>query len=153
MMNILKRKGWKLEFSEHANLSQKFEEVSEWLELEDRIEALERDILRFEERRPNEAKMGLEIIENARLNGNSNPIKQLELDVKDEIRDNFPYRYMYVERCEADDIIAVLVKHATEPVLIVSGDKDFQQLHTESVTQWSPNLNRMVHCEDPQTFL
>ena len=57
--------------------------------------------------------------------------------VKDEIRDNFPYRYMYVERCEADDIIAVLVKHATEPVLIVSGDKDFQQLHTESVTQWS----------------
>tara|TARA_B100000123_G_scaffold271138_1_gene250304 strand:- start:3160 stop:3996 length:837 start_codon:yes stop_codon:yes gene_type:complete len=73
--------------------------------------------------------------------------------VKDEIRDNFPYRYMYVERCEADDIIAVLVKHATEPVLIVSGDKDFQQLHNESVTQWSPNLNRMVHCEDPQTFL
>ena len=73
--------------------------------------------------------------------------------VKDEIRDNFPYRYMYVERCEADDIIAVLVKHATEPVLIVSGDKDFQQLHSESVTQWSPNLNRMVHCEDPQTFL
>ena len=87
MKNILERKGWKLEFSEHANLSQKFEEVSEWLELEDRIEALERDILRFEERRPNEAKMGLEIIENARLNGNSNPIKQLELDVKDEIRD------------------------------------------------------------------
>ncbi|MAV06772.1 MAG: hypothetical protein CMA29_02640 [Euryarchaeota archaeon] len=87
MKNILKRKGWKLEFSEHANLSQKFEEVSEWLELEDRIEALERDILRFEERRPNEAKMGLEIIENARLNGNSSPIKQLELDVKDEIRD------------------------------------------------------------------
>ena len=87
MMNILERKGWKLEFSEHTNLSQKFEEVSEWLELEDRIEALERDILRFEERRPNEAKIGLEIIENARLNGNSNPIKQLELDVKDEIQD------------------------------------------------------------------
>ena len=30
--------------------------------------------------------------------------------VKDEIRDNFPYHYMYVEKCEADDIIAVLTK-------------------------------------------
>ena len=87
MMNILERKGWKLEFSEHANLSQKFEEVSEWLELEDRIEALERDILRFEERRPTKAKMGLEIIENARFNGNRDGINQLELDVKDEIHD------------------------------------------------------------------
>lgn len=73
--------------------------------------------------------------------------------VKEEIRDNFPYRYMYVERCEADDIIAVLVKHATEPVLIVSGDKDFQQLHDQNVTQWSPNLNKFVQCEDPSLFL
>ena len=73
--------------------------------------------------------------------------------VKEEIRDNFPYRYMYVERCEADDIIAVLVKHATEPVLIVSGDKDFQQLHNQNVTQWSPNLNKFVQCEDPSMFL
>ena len=87
MMNILERKGWNLEFSKHANLSQRFEEVSEWLELEDRIESLERDILQFEERRPNEASMGLKIIEGARLNGDRNAIKQLELDVKDEILD------------------------------------------------------------------
>lgn len=74
--------------------------------------------------------------------------------VKDEIRDNFPYRYMYVENCEADDIIAVLTKQATEPVLIISGDKDFQQLHKyDDVKQWSPNLNKMVVCEDPELFL
>jgi 5'-3' exonuclease len=73
--------------------------------------------------------------------------------VKEEIRDNFPYRYMYVEKCEADDIIAILVKHATEPVLIVSGDKDFQQLHHYDVKQWSPNLNKMIRCEDPSMFL
>ena len=73
--------------------------------------------------------------------------------VKEEIRDNFPYRYMYVEKCEADDIIAILVKHATEPVLIVSGDKDFQQLHHYDVKQWSPNLNKMINCEDPSMFL
>lgn len=74
--------------------------------------------------------------------------------VKDEIKENFPYRYMYVENCEADDIIAVLTKKATEPVLIVSGDKDFQQLHKyDYVKQWSPNLNRMIDCEDPDMFL
>ena len=74
--------------------------------------------------------------------------------IKDELRDNFPYRYMYVERCEADDIIAVLVKHAKEPVLVVSGDKDFQQLHSyEGVKQYSPNLNKFIDCEDPSLFL
>ena len=74
--------------------------------------------------------------------------------VKEEIRDNFPYHYLYVERCEADDIIAVLTKHSKEPVLIVSGDKDFQQLQKyDYVTQWSPNLNRFVDVDDADTFL
>ena len=76
--------------------------------------------------------------------------------VKEEIRDNFPYRYMYVENCEADDIIAILVKKyaPTEDILIVSGDKDFQQLHKyDNVRQWSPNLNKMIQCDDPQSFL
>ena len=74
--------------------------------------------------------------------------------VKEEIRDNFPYRYMYVEKCEADDIIAILVKHAREPVMIVSGDKDFQQLHKyDYVKQWSPNLNKLINCENPDLFL
>lgn len=74
--------------------------------------------------------------------------------VKDEIRDNFPYRYMYVERCEADDIIAVLSKEIKEDILIISGDKDFQQLQKyDNITQWSPNLNRMISCEQPEEFL
>ena len=74
--------------------------------------------------------------------------------VKEEIRDNFPYRYMYVEQCEADDIIAILVKHAREKVMIVSGDKDFQQLHKyDYVKQWSPNLNKLITCENPDLFL
>ena len=73
--------------------------------------------------------------------------------VKMEIKENFPYRYMYVERCEADDIIAILVKHAKEKVLIISGDKDFQQLHNDDVEQWSPNLNKMINCPEPEMFL
>ena len=79
--------------------------------------------------------------------------------VKMEIKENFPYRYMYVENCEADDIIAILTQHAYildtgKPTLIVSGDKDFQQLQRyENVKQWSPNLNKFVYPEDPQEFL
>ena len=67
--------------------------------------------------------------------------------VKEEIRDNFPYKYLYVQECEADDIIAILVKkfQTQEDILIVSGDKDFQQLQKyDNVRQWSPNLNKMI---------
>jgi len=75
--------------------------------------------------------------------------------VKEEIRDNFPYYYMYVENCEADDIIAVLTKRNAEvgeDTLIISGDKDFQQLHGETVKQFSPNLGRFIVCSDPIAF-
>ena len=74
--------------------------------------------------------------------------------VKMEIKENFPYRYMYVENAEADDIIAVLCKTTNEKVLIVSGDKDFQQLHKyDYVKQWSPNLNKFVVQDRPEEFL
>lgn len=76
--------------------------------------------------------------------------------VKDEIRDNFPYHYMYVPNCEADDIIGVLTKrfHKEEDILIVSGDKDFQQLlRHENVQQYSPNRNDFIDCGDAKLFL
>ena len=76
--------------------------------------------------------------------------------VREEIKENFPWKMMQVEGCEADDIIAVLTKHYAphEEVLIISGDKDFQQLQKyPSVTQWSPNLNKYIKCDDPQLFL
>jgi len=80
--------------------------------------------------------------------------------VKMEIKDNFPYKYMYVEGCEADDIIAILTQHhyildSAKPLLIVSGDKDFQQLQRyENVTQWSPNVNKFIEPEGgAETFL
>lgn len=76
--------------------------------------------------------------------------------VKDEIRENFPFYYMYVENCEADDIIAILAKHyhKQEDILIISGDKDFQQLQKyPNIMQFSPNLNKDIVCEEPDVFL
>jgi len=63
---------------------------------------------------------------------------------------------MYVENCEADDIIATLCKQQTEDLyLIVSGDKDFIQLHHYgNVYQWSPFLKGYIgEQEDPVRFL
>lgn len=51
--------------------------------------------------------------------------------LKDELAEHFPYRVIQIESAEADDIIAVLAKHASrnnQKALIVSSDKDFKQL-------------------------
>ena len=77
-------------------------------------------------------------------------------EIKNEVRDNFPYIVMYVENSEADDIIAILVKLQEEQkYLIVSGDKDFVQLqHYGNVYQWSPLLKGYIgEQEDPVKFL
>jgi len=76
--------------------------------------------------------------------------------IRDEIRDVFPFRNLTVEHAEADDIIAVLVKkfHATEKIVIVSNDKDFQQLQRfKNVSQYSPMKKKLLVCEDPEKFL
>lgn len=77
-------------------------------------------------------------------------------EIRDEIRDNFPYKMVKVDRAEADDIIATLVKHSdpNEKVLIVSGDKDFQQLQKyPNVSQWDHQQKKMIKCDDAKSFL
>jgi 5'-3' exonuclease len=54
--------------------------------------------------------------------------------VREEIKENFPYKFVHLEGVEADDIIATLVEETqefgkAEPVMIISSDKDFIQLH------------------------
>ena len=78
-------------------------------------------------------------------------------EIKNEIRDNFPYAVMYIERCEADDIIATLAKyyHQSESIMIVSGDKDFIQLQRfTNVEQYAPIQKKFLG-EDivPEQFL
>jgi len=76
-------------------------------------------------------------------------------EIKNEIAENFPYVMMYIEKAEADDIIATLVKHTNEPIMIISGDKDFIQLQTNTkVKQYSPIQKKFVGEDvDPKIFL
>jgi hypothetical protein len=64
----------------------------------------------------------------------------------EDLRENFPYKVIQVDRAEADDIIAVLSEHvATNPTLIISSDKDFIQLHKyEGLVQWSPLTKQFI---------
>lgn len=80
--------------------------------------------------------------------------------LKAEFKQFLPYHVIEVDKAEADDIIAVLVDDlcrthpGDDPILIISGDKDFQQLQSWSrVGMYSPSLRKMVTCPDPEKFL
>ena len=75
--------------------------------------------------------------------------------IKAEFKENLPYKYLEVYGAEADDIIATLCKkYRYEPIIIVSGDKDFIQLHKYThVDQYSPILKKFVNGHDPDTYI
>ena len=80
-------------------------------------------------------------------------------NVRDELKENFSYPVVTVDRAEADDIIGILVSELQEfgrheEILIVSGDKDFLQLQQFSnVQQYSPVQRKFLKCEDPHRYL
>ena len=82
--------------------------------------------------------------------------------IRDEIKENLPYKSVEVYGAEADDIIAVVSNSYSEAgknpifldkVMIVSSDKDFIQLHKENVKQWSPVTKQEVNGHDPDTYI
>ena len=74
--------------------------------------------------------------------------------IKQEIKDYLPYKHLEVRGAEADDIIAVLAKNIDEKMMIVSGDKDFIQLHKyKQVRQYSPILKKIVNGDDPIDYI
>lgn len=74
--------------------------------------------------------------------------------IKTEIKEFFPYRVIQVDSAEADDIIATLVEHHQEKVLILSGDKDFVQLQQHPfVKQYDPIRKKWISHNDPQRYL
>jgi len=83
-------------------------------------------------------------------------IFQCILKLRKEIESVFPWKNVSVPHTEADDIIAVLTKHfhQHQPIVIVSNDKDFQQLQRyKNVKQYSPIKKSFLKCENPERFL
>ena len=80
--------------------------------------------------------------------------------IKSEIKEVFPYKVIQIEKAEADDIIGTIthkeghVLNSGEPILILSGDKDFIQLHVYgNVSQYDPTRNKWVKHSDPEGYL
>ena len=83
-------------------------------------------------------------------------------NIKNEIKTFLPYKVIEIETAEADDIIATLVRRVqrvtgpnhTKKILILSGDKDFIQLHNDNVKQYNPVLNKFVgKDENPSIYI
>ena len=77
--------------------------------------------------------------------------------IRSELKEHFPYRIIDVESAEADDIIGTLCHNfgnTNEKILILSGDKDFQQLQRYiNIRQYNPVLKKFITCNDPDKFL
>ena len=79
--------------------------------------------------------------------------------VREELAENFPYKVIKVDKCEADDIIGTLVENTQEfgqheDVMIVSADKDFIQLHKyDNVRQYSPMTKKFITDKNPRTYI
>jgi hypothetical protein len=76
--------------------------------------------------------------------------------VKQELKENFPYKVIEVDRAEADDIFGTLVPRlaSNESIMMVSSDGDFKQLHQYGdVKQYSSMLKVFVKSPNPQLEL
>jgi 5'-3' exonuclease len=86
--------------------------------------------------------------------------------IREELDEYFPYKVLHLDGAEADDIISSLTIYTSEnkvmnglfeepePVLILSSDKDFQQLQKfENVKQYSPLKKKFIKTSNPKQFL
>ena len=82
-------------------------------------------------------------------------------NIRDELKEFFPYKHIRVNRCEADDIIGtichtegVALGDGKEKILVLSGDKDFIQLQVyANVSQYDPVRKKMIKHKDPAQYL
>lgn len=83
--------------------------------------------------------------------------------IKTEVQTWFPYKYICVEGAEADDVIATIVndyvmnnailRWVPKPILILSGDKDFVQLHNNYIKQYDPVQKKYLSSTNPKQTL
>tara|TARA_Y100000004_G_C8912556_1_gene411612 strand:+ start:379 stop:1242 length:864 start_codon:yes stop_codon:yes gene_type:complete len=82
--------------------------------------------------------------------------------IRDDLKHTFPYKVIQVDRAEADDVIASLcheygdlgVTNGSDPILILSSDKDFVQLQKyANVEQYSPMQKKFINCSNPARYI
>jgi hypothetical protein len=80
--------------------------------------------------------------------------------IRSELKEFFPYKVIDIEAAEADDVIGTLVREygsdldVGEKILILSGDKDFIQLHKyANVKQYDPTRKKWITHTDPGQYL
>ena len=76
--------------------------------------------------------------------------RDVQLSLLIEAIKKVPALQLYVSDCEADDVIAYLVKYTftSDRCVIVSSDKDLYQLLSEKVIQWSPGQKNYINRDD-----
>lgn len=79
--------------------------------------------------------------------------------MREELAENFPYKVLNIDGCEADDAIAQIALSTQEfgqyeNVMIVSADKDFIQLQKyDNIQQYSPMTKKPVKDKNPRLYL
>lgn len=81
--------------------------------------------------------------------------------IRSELKEYFPYKVIHLDHCEADDVIGTIIhEHGTElnigseQFLILSGDKDYIQLHKyANVKQYDPVRKKWIQNSDPDKYL
>ena len=76
--------------------------------------------------------------------------------IRNEVIEVLPYKNVKIDGAEADDVIAIITRHHHnfEDILIISNDKDFQQLQVyPNVKQYSTFKKDFVVCDNPSLFL
>lgn len=80
--------------------------------------------------------------------------------VRQELKEVFPYKVIQIDGAEADDIIGTIAHHegrelnTGEKFLILSGDKDYIQLHKyANIKQYNPVLKKWVTHSNPEQYL
>ena len=82
--------------------------------------------------------------------------------IRDDLKEKCPYKVIQVDRAEADDVIASLcheygdlgVTNGSDPILILSSDKDFVQLQKyANVEQYSPMQKKFINCSNPARYI
>jgi hypothetical protein len=90
-----------------------------------------------------------------------NELFRIMAEIRDEIGENFPYKVIHIDRCEADDIIGTVchefgteLNTGSEKFLVLSGDKDYIQLQRyANVDQYDPVRKKWIRHDDPDAFL